>query len=73
MVTSTIRNSKKSHYQNLFHDIKSDIKKSWTVIYNIIRPKTSKKSSDIKSLLFNNLFTTNPTILHQFLMNISLP
>ena len=49
MVTSTIRNS-----ENLFQDIKSDTEKTWTAIKSITRPKNSKKTLDIKSLLCND-------------------
>ena len=52
-VTSIIRNSKKSYYQDLFNNLKNDIKQTWQAINKIVSFKCSSKRT-IKELIFNN-------------------
>ena len=52
-VTSAIRKSKQIYYQNLFTNIKNDIKKTWQTINKIMSFKCSSKK-DIKELIFND-------------------
>ena len=59
-VTSKIRTAKKEYYHKLLHDINKDIKKTWSVINDIIRLNCIKNSSNIKSILCNNIFQDQP-------------
>lgn len=62
----TIRNAKKLYYNNCFHRYKSDIKKTWSTINNII--SKSKKMNDYpKEFLINGNFESNEkTIANEF-------
>ena len=53
-VTNEVRTAKKEYYRNLVNDIKSDTKKTWAMINQLIRPNCNKNGHAIKSILFDN-------------------
>ena len=53
-VTSKVRNAKKLYYHNLFHSLKSNIKKTWKTINNTIKPSRCKSKKLIESVVSNN-------------------
>ena len=53
-VTTEIRNSKKTYYEALFLSIKTDLRRTWTIINSILKPTKNDRNFDIKSLIVNN-------------------
>jgi len=62
-VTSQIRLSKKAYFKNKMEEYKKDMKKTWSVINNIIRPTRRNARQDIKTLkVGNNTHVENDAI-----------
>ena len=59
LVTSQIRTAKKSYFHNLLNSVKSDTKKTWKIINNIIRSKQINNKTEIKSISHDNEIITN--------------
>ena len=59
-IVTSIRNSKKKHFQNYFTENAKDIRKTWTGIKNIINIRTSTKGQPT-SILIDNEMETDPT------------
>ena len=53
-VTFSIRAAKKEYYKKLFADLKSDTKKTWNLINNILQSNRKRKVCDLKTVVFNN-------------------
>ena len=54
-VTSLIRKAKKQYYEDKFYSARNDIKKTWRIINDVLRPnKIHKKQNIIKKLIINN-------------------
>ena len=50
-VTGQIRRSKKDYYEHKFNAAKSDIKRTWRIINNIINTKNSKVENTVKKII----------------------
>ena len=72
-VTSIIRNSKQSYYQNLFNKLKINSKQTWQAINKIVNFKCPSKRT-IKELVFNNQSYTDNydkwTLLNEHLTSL---
>jgi hypothetical protein len=53
-ITGLIRSSKRTYYENKFSEYKKDLKRTWKVINNILRPHTNKNNQSIKKLIIAN-------------------
>ena len=50
-VTSLIRSKKRTYFSRKFEQVKGDMKRSWSLINNIIKPYFGRKPGSIKELL----------------------
>ena len=53
-VTHNIRVAKKEYYKKIFADLKSNTKKTWNLINNILQSNRKRKDCDLKAVIFNN-------------------
>ena len=51
--THLIRIARTTYYHNLFENLKTDVKKTWTEINKILSNKKSNKKTDIKCVIYN--------------------
>lgn len=72
-LTQTIRAAKKLYYQNLFLDIKYDLKKTWNVIKSIISNGNIKNDAP-KEILIDGTSVTDPIVMankfNEYFVNI---
>ena len=72
-LTETIRAAKKLYYENLFLDIKHDLRKTWNVIKSIIN-NGSVKSKAPKEVLIDDTTITDPLVMankfNEYFVNI---
>jgi hypothetical protein len=58
----TIRAAKKMYYEKQFIANQSNVKKSWDLIFEVIK-KNRKKSNDFSTILINNLPVSDPILI----------
>jgi hypothetical protein len=58
----TIRAAKKMYYEKQFIANQSNVKKSWDLIFEVIK-KSRKKSNDFSTILINNLPVNDPIVI----------
>ena len=57
-VTNIIRQAKRKYYEDLFEALKTNMKKTWSTINNIMSPQINKNKSLIKNIIFNDVTYT---------------
>lgn len=66
-VTGKIRLSKKNYFHGKFHEFKSDIKRTWRLINDIIKPSAAAGGHSIKKLVVDGLvFESDKSIADAF-------
>ena len=60
-VTGQISFAKKQYFSNLLYTIKKDMKKTWRIFNNLIKPGKQNKNNIIESLLINGCEVTDNT------------
>ena len=74
-VNDQIRSSKRDYFHRLFHNIKADVKKTWSTINNVLRGSSRKSKLEIKSIVFNNITYSDehsiPQIFNQYFTSIA--
>jgi hypothetical protein len=53
-VTGIIRSSKRTYYENKFSEYKHDLKQTWKVINNILKPRNHELNRSIKKIVIDN-------------------
>ena len=67
MVTSKIKRAKTQYYKTVFESVRSDTKKTWNVINNILQSNKKRDKAVIKSIIFNDItYENNPDIVRIF-------
>lgn len=59
-VTKLIRSKKKSYYELKFNELRGDIKRTWSLINNVIGTSVNNKRGNILKLNVNNNIITDP-------------
>ena len=67
ILNTLIKTSRLSYYRNEFEKCKKDIKRTWAIINNTIKP--GKRYSSIMKLYHNNEVITDPTQIAETLNN----
>ena len=62
-VTTKLRESKKSYFQNLFMQSKNNIRKQWEVLNGLIKPNENSNDRNIKSLLVDDELVEDKTLI----------
>ena len=74
-VNDDIRSSKRNYFHRLFHNIKNDVKKTWSTINNVLCGSSRKSKFEIKSIVFNNITYSDeqyiPQIFNQYFTSIA--
>ena len=65
-VTYRLRVAKKEYFHNLFISLKKNIKKTWKVINDTLKPNRSNKSSNIGKVVYNNTEFEGSNVCHAF-------
>ena len=60
-VTCKLREAKKLYFQNIFNEMRGNMKKMWTVINGLVKPGLNRNNNLIKSLLINGVILDDPT------------
>ena len=58
-VTKKIRTAKKKYYEIKFNEIKSDIKQTWKIINDVLKPRHNKPKNTINKLIVNDTVHDN--------------
>mgnify|MGYP001950330936 CR=1 FL=1 len=59
-VTNKIKYAKKKYFEKKFNDVKSDIKETWKIINNVLKPKMNRQKKSINKIIINNETYENP-------------
>lgn len=62
-VTSKLRDAKIKYFNDKFDSLKSDLRRTWSLINEIIRPKANSSSCSIKELLVDGVREDNPIVV----------
>ena len=73
-VTNKIRFAKKNFFIDKFQEIKGDIRQTWKIINNVLRPKTNKKVNLVNEIITNDVVYRDPNnickLFNDFFVNI---
>ena len=71
-----IRKAKLNYYENKFNSVKNNIKQTWRVINNVLKPKINVKKNYIKKIILNNTIYENGSdmseIFNDFFISIGV-
>ena len=74
MVTDKIRIAKKVYYEEKFNSVKKDIKQTWRVINDVLKPKANKQKNYIRKVIVNNVNYDSETdmanLFNDFFINV---
>ena len=73
-VTSKIRKAKLQYFENKFNSVKNNIKQTWRIINDVLKPKKFSRQNTIKKLVRNDIIYENGSdiahIFNNFFVNI---
>ena len=59
-VTNEIRNSKRKYYEKAFNEVRNNIKQTWSIINNVLKPKINRRTNIVKKLIINDVTFDDP-------------
>jgi hypothetical protein len=68
-VTSQIRSAKVNYYCCIFEEYKSNMRKTWRVINNVIRPDSNTNRNTIKKIICDNIVYDDPLSISETFNN----
>ena len=53
-VTNRIKFAKKKYFEKKFNDVKNNIKETWKIINNVLKPNSNRKKKSVQKIFLNN-------------------